>query len=189
MSLQSAAKRSTAVGVVRNLRDRVAARLEPLTRRLAAVDRRLLQVARGSRLHAWLTAESDPDPVVIDLRRMDTVGPVLTLLDRLLVLVRDSRLAAAATLVADRGTAAPVRMLGLVWSLAFAASLLATIVGGGLTATVYAFHALGLLAGVVMLREHRDGAALVESPGWGTLLAVVAPPPHDETETEDQRER
>jgi hypothetical protein len=39
-------------------------------------------VIRGSWLYGWLTAEPEPDVIVIDLRETRTVGPVIELLDR-----------------------------------------------------------------------------------------------------------
>jgi hypothetical protein len=37
---------------------------------------------RGSWLYNWLTAEPDPEVIVIDLRQTRTAGPVIALLDR-----------------------------------------------------------------------------------------------------------
>lgn len=50
------------------------------TRSLAG---RLSGWVRASYLYRWLTAEPDPDVVVIDLRETYAVGPVIALLDRL----------------------------------------------------------------------------------------------------------
>lgn len=46
--------------------------------------RRLPAVVRGSRLYEWLTAEPEPEVVVIDLRETYTVGPFVRLLDSLI---------------------------------------------------------------------------------------------------------
>lgn len=63
------------------------------TRSLAG---RLSRWVRASYLYRWLTAEPDPDVVVIDLRETYAVGPVVALLDRLAAplgrLYRDSTL-------------------------------------------------------------------------------------------------
>lgn len=187
MSLRPAVERSRGVRLVSRARDRVAPRFEPLTRRIATIERALMRVVRGSALHGWLTADPDPEPVVIDLRETYTMGPVLAVLNRLASLTPDSKPATTAGALTGRVAAAPVRALGLVWSLAFAASLLATVADGGLTAPVYGFHALGLLAGLVMLRERRDPEALAETPIWGTLLAVFAPPPTPREDPDDDR--
>jgi len=39
---------------------------------------------RNSTLYSWLTAEPDPDVVVIDLRETYTVGPFIMILDKLI---------------------------------------------------------------------------------------------------------
>lgn len=51
--------------------------------RLNAATERLADVARSSFLYRWLTSEPDPDIVVIDLRETWTVGPFVTVLDRI----------------------------------------------------------------------------------------------------------
>jgi hypothetical protein len=180
VSLERAAEGSATVTLARRLRDRLESAFSPLTRRLAAVDRRLVKVVRGSRLHGWLTADPDPEPIVIDLRETYTVGPVLAVLDRLAAGTADSRFADATQDVANRLTEAPARALGIVLCLGFAVSLLGTVVEGGLTWSVYVFHGLGLLVGLLALRDHRDAESLAESPVWGAVTAVFAPPPPDE---------
>lgn len=51
------------------------------------VGRRITAVARRSWLYRWLTAEPEPEVVVIDLRETYTVGPVLAVLDRCLAVL------------------------------------------------------------------------------------------------------
>ena len=46
--------------------------------------RRIPEVVRGSRLYEWLTAEPEPEVVVIDLRETYIVGPFVRLLDALI---------------------------------------------------------------------------------------------------------
>lgn len=46
-----------------------------------SVTGRLSRLVRVSALYRWLTAEPDPDVVVIDLRETYAVGPVISLLD------------------------------------------------------------------------------------------------------------
>ncbi|WP_435196407.1 hypothetical protein [Natronomonas sp. EA1] len=54
---------------------RVAGAMERVTETLTAW-------SRGSWLYGWLTAEPDPEVIVIDLRETYTVGPVIALIDR-----------------------------------------------------------------------------------------------------------
>lgn len=52
--------------------------------RLGATGRILSRWTRQSWLYRWLTAEPEPDVIVIDLRETWTVGPVITVLDAVL---------------------------------------------------------------------------------------------------------
>lgn len=52
------------------------------TSRLAATLRTLERWLRASYLYRWLTAEPDPNVIVIDLRKTYAVGPFIALLDR-----------------------------------------------------------------------------------------------------------
>jgi hypothetical protein len=170
MSLRRAAEGSRVVRLTSRIRDRLASRFEPLTRRLDATDRALLQVVHGSRLHRWFTTDPDPEPIVI------------ALLDRVASAADAPTLTATVGDLVRRIVAAPARAAGAVLCLAFSASLLATIAAGDLTAPVYLFHALGLGLGLIAFRERRDFEALAEAPVWGALLAIFAPPPAPDDE-------
>jgi hypothetical protein len=186
MSLERATEESAAVRAARRVRGRLVTAFAPVTRQLAAADRRLVRVVRGSWLHAWLTADPDPDPIVIDLRETYTVGPLLAALDWVAPVVARSRLVGATEDVATRVEAAPVRAAGLLVFTAFAASLLATIAAGPLTLPLYLFHAVGVVAGAAMLRENRDADALSESPFWSAVAAGFAPPPEPDDRDREQ---
>lgn len=128
-TLQTALATSRAHAAVRAVTARARARWRPARARLAssrsvaALDRvadglattgrsstarslagRLSQWVRAGYLYRWLTAEPDPDVVVIDLRETYAVGPVIALVDRLVAplgrLYRDSTLQR----LAKRGT-------------------------------------------------------------------------------------
>ncbi|MEF8976834.1 MAG: hypothetical protein V5A21_11470 [Halapricum sp.] len=49
--------------------------------RLGAAGRTVSQWTRNSWLYRWLTAEPEPDVIVIDLRETWTVGPIVTVLE------------------------------------------------------------------------------------------------------------
>ena len=74
---------------LRRTTERVSDRLEAVAERsriLDALDQAgavLGRTLRSSRLYAWLTAEPDPEVIVIDLRETYTVGPIIGVLDRL----------------------------------------------------------------------------------------------------------
>jgi len=67
---------------------------------LNGVCTRITEVTRASRLYRWLTAEPEPDVIVIDLRETYTVGPFISVLDavtpRIAGLWRNSGLASVA---------------------------------------------------------------------------------------------
>jgi hypothetical protein len=182
MSLDRAAEESKVLGLAGRVGRGLTTCLEPATRRLAALGRQLVWLIRSSRLYGWLTAKPYTDPVMIDLRKTYIVGPVLAILDWLAAIGADSGATSAGTDLADRIAAAPVRVLGFLWCLGFASSLLTTIGGGTLTAPVYGFHSLGLLVSTVMIRERRSAAELANSTSCGTLIAVLTPMPHDRAE-------
>jgi hypothetical protein len=52
------------------------------TSRLAAAGAAVSTWVRNSRVYGWLTAEPEPDVIVVDLRETWTVGPVIGVLDR-----------------------------------------------------------------------------------------------------------
>lgn len=61
---------------------------------------RSIEMTKASRLYRWLTAEPEPDVIVIDLRETYTVGPFISVLDvvtpRIAGLWRNSGLASVA---------------------------------------------------------------------------------------------
>jgi hypothetical protein len=50
---------------------------------LESTSTRLTRVVQGSFLYRWLTADPDPEVIVIDLRETYTVGPFIAILDRI----------------------------------------------------------------------------------------------------------
>jgi hypothetical protein len=181
MRLERAVGQSRFLSLARGAHGRLASWFDPVTRRLAAADRALLRVVRGSRIHGWLTTDHDPDSVVIDLREAYPTRYLLVALERFAAIAAGSRAAEAANRVADRIASAPARAAGIALSLAFTASLLVTAATSQLTRPIYAFHALGLFVGLVALRERRNLEALAEAPVWGPFLAVfVSLPEPDE---------
>jgi hypothetical protein len=89
---------------------------------------------RSSWLYRWLTAEPEPDVIVIDLRETYTVGPVLAALDRAVERAaprwRDSAPDRALAWASTTVTNAPVRVASWIAILAFVGSLLTSIVSG-----------------------------------------------------------
>jgi hypothetical protein len=144
---------------------------------VAAADR-LSAYVRGSYLYRWLTAEPEPEVIVIDLRETWTVGPFIAVLDWVFgVLERaadGSGLVALASAGSKRVLDAPVRAAGLA-TLAVAVLVVPTAVLLDRTAALLV--ALGLLVvGTLALFEDRPWAELRETRAVELLIAAFEPP-------------
>jgi len=144
-----------------------------------AAGRRLRRLVVASFLYRWLTAEPDPDVIVIDLRETRTVGPVLALLDRLLeglaAAARGSRAVRVGRALWAAVLAAPVRAAGVAAVGAAAAGLLAATATGLTPARAAPLVALGV-AGLAATRETRSWARLRETRPVRLLVAAFEPP-------------
>jgi hypothetical protein len=139
---------------------------------------KLSAVVRESYLYRWLTAEPDPDIIVIDLRDTWTVGPVITLLDW--AFERIERAATGSVLLAGferlyrQTLEAPLQMAGRGLFVAAvvvgAASALSRSIAG------LAVAALCLLGGLVALRDDRSWVELKETRVIELLIAAFEPP-------------
>lgn len=151
---------------------------------LSAGTERLSSIIRASYLHRWLTAEPDPDVIVIDLRETWTVGPVIAILDWLFAQFEDaaegSRIVALAATGYERTLAAPIRVGGLATLVAAALVGLLGIVSGGRSA-LYVAAAL-LAVGTLGLFEDRSWAELRRTRPVELLVAALEPPAPPESE-------
>lgn len=148
--------------------------------RLSRLVGRVQGAVRASWLYRWLTAEPDPDVVVIDLRETLTVGPLIAAVDRtirwLLPVIVSSILFRAARQTCAVTTARPIRMLSLFVGSA-AAGLLALIAATGdpSPAVVVGLAALVLLA-ILGSRSDRSWQDLQENRWMQSLVAAFEPP-------------
>ena len=151
--------------------------------------------ARGSLLYRWLTAEPEPDVIVIDLRETLTVGPWLRVLERaiawLLPAAVSSRLFRAGRWTAAGIRRRPLAVLG--GGLIGLAGLLVAAAGAtGRLSRSLAVVALALAAiGGLCTRLNLSLAELRETRSYRTLAAAFAPPePPDSREpVVQERER
>jgi hypothetical protein len=84
-AVRRASRTSRVLGALREVHTRLTTSVER-SRLAGTVDHvgtTLATWVRGSWLYGWLTAEPDPDIIVIDLRETYTVGPVIAVIDRL----------------------------------------------------------------------------------------------------------
>ena len=137
-------------------------------------------VLTGSFIYQWLTAEPDPEVIVIDLRETWTVGPVITIIDYLVGELTKSTQTSAfvggARRLATTFRAQPVN----VGSLAVIASASGVLLVGGLTqslsvvsAVVAIFTALVGMVGVgseITIKEIRETKAVQ------LLISAFEPP-------------
>ncbi|WP_436902623.1 hypothetical protein [Halovenus halobia] len=162
---------------------------------LFAVFARTSAWIRGSWLYRWLTAEPDPDVIVIDLRETRIVGPILRVLDWLFASLgagSDGSLLAGA---ARRGyrlvVRRPVQLLsaGLgAGALAFLVLIVATGSESLFLVVAAAVFALGAALGS---RVESSWAELRETRPVELLVAAFEPPEpptrDEEHETDDDR--
>lgn len=136
--------------------------------------------AQGSFLYRWLTAEPEPDVIVIDLRETLTVGPWLRGLERaiawLLPAAISSRLVRAGRWTTAGVRRRPLRVLGVV--LIGVTGLLVAAAGAtGRLSRPLAVVALVLAAiGGLLTRVDLTLGELQETRAYQALAAAFAPP-------------
>lgn len=153
---------------------------------------RVASWVRHSALYRWLTAEPDPDVIVIDLCETRTVGPVLHVLDwvidRLAGAAKDSHAVAAIQRGITATATAPLRAGGLgiaavglllaAWSVVGDASLIRIGVGVALA-----------VAGLIVMQDDRDWATLRATRPVELLIAAFEPPePPESPESSESSE-
>jgi len=171
--------------------ERIDGRLSDLGResrveRLAGWGRR---VVTDSFVYRWLTAEPDPEVIVIDLRETYTVGPVVAVLDRVLAWL-DSAATSSGTVALARSLlaefrAAPVRLLGATVALGCAGVLfVGTVLGTFGVASIVALVVLAV-AGLAGTRVAVSWTDLVDSRVGQLVIAALEPPRVDADRPDD----
>ncbi|MDR5672474.1 hypothetical protein RH858_04830 [Halalkaliarchaeum sp. AArc-GB] len=155
-------------------------------RRASSAGERVADVVEGSWLYRWLTAEPEPEVVVIDLRETYTVGPFIRLLD--LLLERGAEWADSSRFVSglktgiDRITAAPLRVGGAFVAVLAAVGLIVTLLTGE-PSTAAGVGLVGLLlVGALATRDERSWSELQETRPVRLLAAAFEPPEPPESE-------
>ena len=144
-----------------------------------SVGRRLERWVRGSAMYGWLTAEPDPDVIVIDLRETWTVGPFLRVLDRVVDLFvdasRGSRVVTGGKRGVDAAVDAPLRVGGVA-AAAFGLVVAVAALPGEVSVTILAGGLALSVAGLVVARDTRDWATLRETRPVQLAIAAFEPP-------------
>lgn len=130
--------------------------------------------------YQWLTAEPDPQVIVIDLRESIFVGPVIRVLDRLMAGVGaatpSSRMYHQATTAAGAVRASPLRVGGLVLVSTIVLHIVVSVfMGSASMSTAVVWAALGVLA-LVGYRDRRSWAELRETRVVEWIVAAFEPP-------------
>jgi len=160
-------------------------------------------VVHESALFQWLTAEPEPDVIVIDLRETWTVGPIIGLLDRVITALAaataDSRLVEGAEHAVAHTRETPLRVAGGVVVGVSVALLAVGASGGEVSMPLVAAGILSCVSGAVAMRETRSVTELRETPAGemvargGALLVRLLEPPEppesSETGTDDVQAR
>jgi len=133
---------------------------------------------KGSWLYRWLTAEPEPDVVVIDLRETLTVGPWLRLVQRALEWLLPAAVSSALFRTCRRGHGLALGRPVQIASLLLAGSA-AVIVGIAATLATPALVAVGIVFAILALagsRVDRSWEELRDTRAVGALAAAFEPP-------------
>lgn len=148
--------------------------------RVASFGARLRQYVESSMGYRWLTAEPDPDIIIIDLRETRTIGPVIETIDRtsqeLTAGMPTSAVTGIVTHLASFGRDRPLRAGSIGILLAVLSSLLAVALAGMASMPVVGLHVLLAVLAGLGLRSTRSLEELCETRVVRTLVAAFEPP-------------
>lgn len=140
----------------------------------------LVHFVRQSDLFQWLTAEPDPDVIVIDLRETYTVGPFLAILDRVVPLAarawNRSRIRTVTTATKQHLATQPVRILSVALVVALAVNTLLSLVTELLTPVELGARVVVLALALVGTQVRHSWDELIETRVYALVVAVLEPP-------------
>ncbi|SDD59855.1 hypothetical protein [Natrinema hispanicum] len=181
--LDTALERSTTVRFLTSLPDRIETALEES--QLRDFGDTITSYVRASFCYQWLTAEPDPDVIVIDLRETYTVGPFIRLLDAVIDELETGYTNSQAEHTISRITTAiqaqPIRLLGIVGLTCVPLSLLTLTLAGSISTMLFAAHLVASALSAAALRSTHSLADLLESRPAKLLIAALEPPEPPET--------
>lgn len=158
-----------------------------LARRAVGSGHRLTTYVRNAWLYQWLTAEPEPEVIVIDLRKTWTVGPFIRMLDSLLdTLVSwsgSSSFGSGIQWSIGKLRAAPLRVGGFIIATLAAGLLLGFFALDMVTTPRGIVLGAFLIIGVVGTRFQQSWSELQETRVVQLLVAAFEPPePPDSTD-------
>ncbi|RQG93839.1 hypothetical protein EA473_14080 [Natrarchaeobius chitinivorans] len=150
------------------------------TSTLASVWRATKRAVELSSIYGWLTAEPEPDVIVVDLRETWTVGPAIRVVDRIereaSVAARTSLFVAGARRFASSVRDRPIRAASLFVLVAAIGSLAATLSAAPLSSDLVLAHLLAAGLASVGLRSRKSLDELLETRIGRALGAALGPP-------------
>jgi len=158
--------------------------------RLAETARWGARTARQSWLYRWLTAEPEPDAIVIDLRETMIVGPVLGLLDRLAgPLVRywdQAQTGAVVNRLSERFIARPIQLVSVVALVAIFTNLMFFAAFGSSSRTAIGIRLVVASLALAGTRVTLSAEDLTKTGAYELAVKLLAPPePPDHRERDD----
>lgn len=150
----------------------------------------LLRSARSSWLYRWLTAEPEPEVIVIDLRETLSVGPIIAGLDRALRTLVPASHRSSIRILAESFHShvkdAPVRIASVFLFIAILTSLMLSLIAGEPTQAGVIGHVVLLGMAALGTRVQLTWAELVETRAAKLLVAALEPPePPEEFDDRD----
>lgn len=143
------------------------------------------RAARASWLYRWLTTEPEPDVIVIELRETAIVGPLLGVLDWVVVRLLAHWDGSMASMVTDRAIAVlrarPVQAGSTAVLAAVLANQALMIAAGSPTAEAIGVHLLAMGLALAGTRLTYSAGDLAETRVYGVLVALLEPPEPPET--------
>ncbi|WP_281194753.1 hypothetical protein [Halorubrum sp. F4] len=150
-----------------------------LERARAAGDR-VASAVRASWLYRWLTAEPDPDVIVIDLRETWTVGPFLGILDWIIDFLvgamAGSILARAVKVAITQVRESPLRVAGGLAVGVGSVAFLAAVADDAVSRTLLAGALVLYVVGAAGLRDRRSWAEVRDTRPVELLVRALEPP-------------
>lgn len=154
------------------------------------IGRRIKRLFASSWLYRWLTAEPDPDVIVIDLRKTRSAGPILQVLEQtitaLLPAVATSGVTRTVNRTRRRLNARPIRVLS-IGLIALLLTLLSVLVlSGDLNEVVVVGLIVLLILAVRGTQSTRSMEAIRQTWWFKTLVRAFEPPePPGQAPSED----
>ncbi len=185
----NALEKSRVVGFIRWCRSVLHTLLEPVQR----TGSRFARYVRASYIYRWLTAEPEPEVIVIDLRETYTVGPFIRAFDRVLNTLETtysgSRTESIVTSTSEAVRARPIRMLGIVGIAFVTVWLLAAVATGTLSTGLTVGLGLLLVLSILSLRSTRSLEEVLETQIAKVLVSAFEPPEPPSRASETNRSR